>query len=246
MRWVSYGILLAMLLLAACSDDSAQQTLVAENAALGTQISDIRATATFQRDVLQITVEALQLASTQVVQQNFDIKATMQATGVDPTAMALVRPGEFATVAATRSPQSAPIVGSVTPEIVTGTLDLTAIVPTETPGEPTLYNMVMADGVGDNDCALGSVTSFTSSAERIYIVATAANIAPGTVLGSQWFREGTLLVSPEYTPNFAINQNCIWFYVDQTDFTFTAGSYSVQMTINGTAVGQPIPFTITG
>lgn len=246
MRLVVLGI--ALLLITACSDGGAQQTLQAENDALSTQINEIRTTATFQRDVLQITIEAVQLASTLVVQQNFDIQATLQATGVSPTDMARVSPAAVIIAQPTPRPvqtfsADAP---AATPEVVAGTLDITSVVPTETPGEPSLYNVVMAEGVGANDCALASVTSFASTAEKIYVVATAANIAPGTVLGSKWYRDGTLLVSPEFTPDFAINQNCIWFYADQTDFTFTPGNYTVQMTINGADAGQPIPFAISG
>ncbi len=249
MRLVGLGMILGLILLVtACSDGGAQQTLQAENDTLSTQINEIRTTATFQRDVLQITVEAVQLASTLVIQQSFDIKATLQATGVSPTDMALVSP------AAIISPQpTLPAVQSlsadapaVTPEVVSGTLDITSVVPTETPGQPSLYNMVMAEGVGDNDCALSSVTSFASTAEKIYVVATAANIAPGMTLGAQWFSDGTQLTTQDFTPDFAINQNCIWFYADQTDFTFTPGNYTVQMTINGSTVGQPVPFTISG
>lgn len=249
MRLVGFTILLGIILLvAACSDGGAQQTLQADNDALSTQINEISTTATFQRDVLQITVEAVNLASTLVIQQNFDIKATLQATGVSPTDMALVSP------AAIISPQptlpAAQVLSAdapaVTPEVVSGTLDITSVVPTETPGEPSLYNMVMAEGVGDNDCALSSTTTFAGTAEKIYIVATAANIAPGMTLGAQWSSEGTQLVSQDFTPDFAINQNCIWFYADQTDFTFAPGNYTVQMTINGSNVGQPVPFTITG
>jgi hypothetical protein len=245
MRYVF--VLLVGLLAAACSDSGAQQTLVADNAALGTQISDIRAKATLERDVLQITIEALNLAMTQTVRQNQEISVTLQAAGIDPTAIAQVKPVPGAVSGPTAVPQQTLVSQpGATPEVVAGTLDITVVVPTPTLGQPTLYNMVMAEGVGDNDCALASVTNFNSAAKRIYVVATAANIAPGTALGSQWYREGELLVSPTFTPDFAIDQNCIWFYVDQTDFNFTPGNYTVQMTINDTAVGQPIPFTITG
>ena len=118
--------------------------------------------------------------------------------------------------------------------------------PTETPGEALLYNPVMAEGVGDNDCALASTTSFLATSPKIYVVATAANILPGMVLGSQWFRDGTPVVTHDFTPQSAINQNCIWFFVDPTDFPFTPGNYTVQLTIDGKQSGQPIPFTISG
>ena len=249
MRYLGYGLVLIVgLVVAACSGNGAQDTLQTENAALSTQISEVRTTATFQRDVLQITLESVQLAMTQVIRQNQDISVTLQATGISGTAIAQVQPGAIVPTApappVSQGSSSNPV---ETQEVVSGTLDTSnAVVPTETPGEPTLYNMVMAEGVGDNDCALSSVTSFPSTDTKIYVVATAANIAPGTELGSQWYLDGNLLVSPSFKPDSAINQNCIWFYAEPSDFPFTAGNYTVQLTINGTVVGQPIPFTITG
>lgn len=238
--------LLAVLWLGACSDSGARQTLEAENAALSTEINIIRTTATFQRDVLQITAENAERVLTQVVRQNQAISATLQATGVNATAIALVKPD--GTVAATPTASSSNFNQNpaTTPEVISGTLVGTAFVPTETPGQATLYNVVMAEGVGDNDCALAAVTSFSSSAEAIYVVATAANITPGTLLGAQWLREGVPLTSQDFTPDFEINQNCIWFFVDQTDFAFTPGNYSVQLLINNSPVGAPTAFAVNG
>lgn len=255
MRTFRYGVVMGILALlaSACSDGGAQQTLTAQNAALSTQINEVQTTATFQRDVLQVTLESVQLALTQVIDLNNEIKVTLQAVGIDPAALEQIRPnGIFEDPTATAPSPQQPInpnggdIVATTPEAGGNGNAATPVVPTATPGQPTLYNMVMAEGVGSNDCALSSMTSFTSSDQKIYVVATAANIASGMTLGSDWLKDGNKLVSPSFTPDFDIAQNCIWFYVDQTDFPFDPGDYSVQLTINGTAVGQPIPFTITG
>ena len=105
---------------------------------------------------------------------------------------------------------------------------------------------VMAAQVGENDCALAAQASFPSSAERIYVVATAANIPPGTTMGAVWSLDGQTLTTQDFTPDFTIAQNCVWFYVDPTDFPFSIGTYSVQLTLAGQPSTAPITFDITG
>jgi hypothetical protein len=100
--------------------------------------------------------------------------------------------------------------------------------------------------VSDNDCAAGIQSQFDSTADRIYVVATAVNIRAGMRLESIWTQGGVEVVRHDFTPEFEINGNCIWFFVDQTDFVFTPGSYAVQLTIDGAASGPPLSFTISG
>jgi hypothetical protein len=108
-----------------------------------------------------------------------------------------------------------------------------------------LFNLVTAEGVGANDCALSSVTSFTADTKQIYVVATAANIIASTTLGAQWYLGDTLLTKQEFSPKDDVNNNCIWFYVEPVDFPFTPGSYRVDLLINGTPVsGAQASFTI--
>jgi hypothetical protein len=106
-----------------------------------------------------------------------------------------------------------------------------------------LENIVMATGVGDDDCALGTVLQFTADVPAIYVVATAYNIAPGTQLASRW-RIGASEKVFDFTPDFAIAGECIWFFVDQTDFTFVPGTWSVSLEIDGTPAAPAIQFTI--
>lgn len=233
-------------LAAACTGASADEALITENAALGTQISEIRATATYQRDQLQVTVEYMQTAVTQVVRDNQDIAATLVAAGMDPNSVAQVQPDNQFVFTATPPAQ---IINNTNPGQTTafapaGTVDTSFEVPTPTAGQPTLYSAVMAEGVGENDCALSATTAFASTDERIYIVATAGNVTAGTVLGAQWFLAGQPVANQSFTPDFDIDQKCIWFYADQTDFVFTPGSYSVQLLLNGNAAVAPLPFTI--
>jgi len=237
--------LMVALLAGACSgEQDIELTLVAQNVALSTEISDIRSTATYETDRLQITVEYVQTAITQVAQQNQALAATLAKAGFDPTQIAQVAPIDipFATPTARPAviaPQTTNEAGNIqSPPASTDLL-------TPTVGAPTLYNIVTAAGVGSNDCALASVNSFPSSTAEIYVVATAANITPGTTLGSQWFNAGQQVVAHSFTPDFTIDQNCIWFFIDTSDTPFTPGSWSVQLTINNVPAGSSVPFSIT-
>jgi len=243
-----YAILCLLAVLAAGCNDSGdiQLTLVSENVALSTQIADIRSTATYAADKLQQTAEFVGTGVVQGDRENELLAITLTASGIDAS---LVTPG--APVPTLTPALSAPGAASnnaplTTQDVVSGTAPDTALMTATPAAPPSLYNIVTAEGVGSNDCALGSVSNFTSSTAEIYVVATAANIPPNTKLSSQWFIEGTPVVSHDFTPDFAIEQNCIWFFIDQSDTPFTPGNWSVQLAINDTPAAPPVPFTITG
>jgi hypothetical protein len=240
--------IVALLALAACGPGTIDPTLVAEHDALSTQIVDLRATATVLFDQLALTSEFGGTSVARERRRNLELIATLQSFGLDPTALAQVSPQPPQSTATPLPQAQPPQPGPITPVPVTNAappVGGNAIIPTATSGTQTVFNVITAENVGENDCAIGPMSSFSSSAERIYVSATAANITPGTVLGSQWYdAANTLLVSHDFTPDFEINENCIWFYVDQTDFAFTPGNYAVQLTINGAASGPLVPFTI--
>lgn len=242
--WSLLGII--ALLLAACGPGAVDPTLVAEHDALSTQIVDLRGTATVLFDQMALTAEFAGTSVARERRRNLELIATLQSFGLDPTALAQVSPQPLPQSTPTPLPQAQP--GVITPVPVTNAVPPAGgnvIIPTATLGAPTVFNVMTAENVGENDCAIGQMSSFSSSAERIYVAATAANITPGTVLGSQWYdAANSLLVSHDFTPDFEINGSCIWFFVDQTDFPFTPGNYTVQLTINGAAAGPLVPFTI--
>jgi hypothetical protein len=232
--------LFASLTLAACSGRSnSELTLVARNVAMGTEIADLRASATVAADRLNITVEYMQTAVTEVARQNQMLSSTLTALGQNPGAV-VPQPNTLALIPTPGiNSNSAPVITPDAPAQNAGAI-------TPSPSGATLYNAVMAEAVGKNDCALAPITSFKASIERIYVVATAANVAPGTKLASRWMLEGKEVVSHDFTPDFAIQQNCVWFFIDPKDTPFTPGNWSVQLEINGTSIGSPVPFTIAG
>ncbi len=247
----------AALLIGACSSNEPQQTLVAENAMLSTQIIDLRTTATFQSDQLKQTQEYIETIVPRANRLRDEMASTLQAAGIDVTLHPVESDPAFALVTAPPPSSSS---GSVQqPAIIVEGTRLAAPTPSEadlssgstgglataTIGEPMLFNLITAEGVGSNDCALASVTSFAADTPQIYVVATAANIPAGTKLGAQWYLGDTLLTKQEFAPEKDINNNCIWFYAEPVDFPFNAGSYRVELLINGTPVsGAQASFSI--
>jgi hypothetical protein len=248
--------LVLSLLVSACSANEAQQTLVADNAMLSTQIVDLRVTATYQADQLKQTQEYIETIVPKAGRLRDELSSTLQAAGIDVTLRPVNPDPSFVLGAAptARPPNSggqqqiiivegtsmpAPAQpGSTSDAPVTGAA-------TPTVGQPTLYNLVTAEGVGSNDCALSSVTVFPADTPQIYVVATAANVTAGSTLGANWYRDDTLLTSHEFSPETDINDNCIWFYAEPVDFPFTPGSYRVDLLLNGTVVsGAQASFTI--
>jgi hypothetical protein len=243
-RLLCYVIL--ALAVGACSNSGdVELTLVNQNVALNTEIASVRSTATYAADALDITVEYVGTAMQQVTQQYGVLSLTMAAAGLNPAAVTpgapVIVPTQPVPVEPIQSSNGTPL---PTLQDVSGGSSDTAITPS-VPADPSLYNIVTAAAVGANDCAISSVSTFSISTAEIYVVATAANIAPGTTLSSSWLAPDGVAVNHSFTPDFTIDQNCIWFYIDQSDVVFTPGSWSVQLAINNQPVGQPVAFTIT-
>lgn len=249
-------ILVLVLLISACSANEVEQTLVADNAMLSTQIVDLRVTATYQADLLKQTQEYIQTIVPKAGRLRDELASTLQASGIDVT-LRPVDPDPSFVLGALPTPlppntgaqqQSIIVEGTAMPAPAqpgsTSNVPVTGAA-TPTVGQPTLFNLITAQGVGSNDCALSSVTVFPAETPQIYVVATAANVKAGSTLGANWYLGDTLLTSQEFSPENDIDNNCIWFYAEPVDFPFTAGSYRVDLLINGSvASGASASFTI--
>ncbi len=237
MKYASAVVTLLVALLAtACSGGSSntELTLVAQNVALATQIADVRGTATVDADRLRVTAVYIETAVAQSRTQNQRLSATIQALGGDA---ALVAPLSSTPVPPSGGNPAAP---EATFDPGAPVSSQAVVAATNTPAPPALYNAVTARGVGANDCALAPVTSFTPADTNIYIVATASNIVPGTMMASRWYLEGSEVIAHDFTPDFSIDQNCVWFYIDSTETAFTPGNWTVQLEINGQPAGEPV------
>ena len=246
-RITRHAALLLLLLLAACSGDpSLGQTAEAVNATLGTRVALRRMTATFEADRRVVTEIALENALALAQSRQSRIISTLEELGLGRPDISLITPAALPT-----NPAFA--VASPTPEMLdTGgitraapTVDPalsltppTPLPPPETPTpDPTLprvENLVMSTGVGEDDCSIGTTTSFTSASPQIYVVMNAYNLTAGMTVTARWSRDGTELAVFDFAPDFDINGPCIWFYAEPVDFAFDPGAYRVEIAINGT------------
>ena len=244
--------ILLLLLLAACTaDPSAEQTAAAINSTLGTQVAIRRVTSTHDADRRFVTQSALETAAALAQRRQGQIISTLAELEfptpdvrlITPAALptnpafALITPtpdvfetasGGITRAAPTSDPLETPATTTPTPGPATQTPD---------PSLPRVENVVTSTGVGSDDCANGVTGAFSAQSSAIYIVATAFNVPRGATIASRWLRDSEELARFEFAPDFEINGACIWFFADQTDFTFTAGSYRVEIEISGVVAG---------
>lgn len=235
--------LLAALAAACTPQNEIELTLVAQNVSLNTQIAAVRQTATVDADRLQVTVEYMNTLVAQAQEQRSQLQATLIARGADLAAVG----ANITPAALTPLPVAGADGANAAPTAAPGDVPVTPPGANVTPtsAAPTLANIVTAANVGADDCAAGVSSTFSASSSRIYIVATAYNIQPGTAIVSRWFQNGQQVVSHDFTPDFEINDACIWFFIDQTDVPFTPGAWTVDLEVNGAVVGPSTQFTIT-
>lgn len=260
-RWTVTLILLAAVSSSACQffgPSTAEMTLSVQNQVLNTEIAAIRATATVEADRILVTLEHAQTAVNDVDDQTQDLQATLAAQGLPPVDISSISPvpeSVFATPPPIIDPSTlnnnvAPIgitPAATSPVIIpnqnNAALVITSVAVQQQAAGP-LQNIVTSDSVGSDDCALNPSTTFTATTPEIYVVARAVGVGPNDNITSRWFAGGSEIISYDWTPNFEIENACIWFYIDQDEVMFTPGSWSVQMELNGQTVGSPVAFSI--
>lgn len=249
-----------MVLLTACAppaDPAPALTAAALHPTLATQAAIHRATATYEADRRALTEiaaeEALGLAS----QRQVRIVNTIEALDYPRPDVGQITPAILPTSAiqATPTPDSIRMAGGVTLAAPTIDPNLTPTftpLPTEplpptntlSPDSPRLAGITTATGVGSDDCPQNPTSTFSTNTSQIYIGATAFNLSQGDIVSSRWVKDGTEVAYYEFAPDFDINGECIWFFVDQTDFPFTANStYTIDLSINGVNA-QTVSFTV--
>ncbi len=243
--------ILTLFALAACDNvATGQQTLVAFDEDMEERRSVLAATSTANMEILLLTLDFSEVQLTRVRVQQDDLIATLQAAGV-AVQLPAIAPAATATPVAMFNAPNAPQDPNVEPTEIQITPFAPTLPPT-LPPPPTvaqdfpdnLRQIVLAPDVGADDCATQVVTSFSTQAERVYIVARAFGIASGTEIASVWERDGEPLARFAFTPDFAINDACIWFFADPTDFDFIPGNYAVTLQISGAQAAPTVNFPI--
>lgn len=244
-------LLLVMMFLNACATSSEDLILATEHANAGTAISNIRGTATVVRARMQTTLDYAGTRVVDVEQMGQFMQSTLVALGTERAFISENLPQIDNVMIPTFTPQPTSPINIVTPAQspnVTPPAD-----PNSTPADttltpesaqPRLDNIVLASGVNDNDCAVDTNPRFTTRSTEIYVVAVAHNIPAGSTISSTWQRNGTEVALFSFQPETNIDNNCIWFFIDQSDAEFIPTSWSVELKVDDVSVAPPVSFQI--
>jgi hypothetical protein len=254
-------ILTSILLLSACGTDNSIYTLEANYALAGTQVADLGVTASVQAARAQTTLDFMQTRAAFAAIQSGLLEATLAADGTgEPfieTQRALVL-GSSPTPSLTSESTEAVNLPTFTPVSETPTATIPVVIPIipsatiapTLPADPNamrLENPITALASGNDGCGANITSSFTVNTPEIYVIVTAYNLERrGATFSAKWRYEGQP-IGPvyDYTADKDYEQLCIWFYVDQTDFEFLVGNYTVVIEVDGMAAFAPLPFTIS-
>ena len=246
---IAAGVAIAM---TACRSTEPQQTATAAYDEAITGIEMLRTTATVARARIQTTLDH---AGTRVGQA--------RAAGTFLTSNLISLGAELGTEAAfieesleqlgqlaapgPQSPAAHPAARSATseaPKPIQGARTIVTPALTSTQSGPRLEDITMTSGVNQFDCAIDVNPRFTPASTEIYVVGRAYSIPAGATISSSWRRSGTEMVSLSFHKEHEINDNCIWFFIDQTDTPFTLGSWSVELSVDGVPLASPVAFQI--
>ncbi len=95
-------------------------------------------------------------------------------------------------------------------------------------------DVVTAEAIGERNAPVNKTDSFTTEQDRIYVVAQAEELDPGTTIFARWSRDGQAFEdSPELTANQAYQDTYVEFHLEPVSGSFDPGQYSVQLFVNG-------------
>lgn len=243
------SILLGAVSLGACSSSPADQTLAAEYYQSGTLIVDMRMTGTVQVARMQTTLDFVSTRVAFAAQQSQQLQSTMVAMGFDQNDLSQFQqdvfggnivlpsptPNADSSNFSVQQPTAQAPAQAPTPQAATSTPD---------PAAPRMENVAIAADVGEDDCALGTASQFTMDSQIVYLTARIFNAPANTTFTARWVRPDGQERSFDWTPDFAIDNSCIWMYIDQTDEPFVTGVWNATLTINGSITSEALSFRI--
>ncbi|MFZ4826048.1 MAG: hypothetical protein ACOYLB_01710 [Phototrophicaceae bacterium] len=246
---------LMLVLMGACGSivgpTAMESTLQAQNFDLSTQLALVRSTATVEMARMLVTVEVLSTESRELNAQRDRLVATLQGRGTDVGFIQSTLPdgqglpegisadlllSGLTPLPATTQLGATTLTGNITPT------------PAVTPTPPILTRLLeptLSNGVNSNDCASTSLTSFSADTPEIYIVARALDLKAGSVVTARWTYEGAVRGQYDIPFDFDVSNACIWAYIDQSDFEFTPGNWTVALDVDGYNLVAALPFSIT-
>ena len=239
--------------LTACRSNEPEQTATAVYQEAVANIEALRATATVVRARVQTTLDYAGTRVGQAESARAFLASNLISLGTEAAFIEanLAQLEPLATPISRNTP-AAQTSGAVTVEAQPPTQRAGIIVtppalvldPTATASGPRLENITMASGVNEFECARDVNPRFTPASTAIYVVGRAYRVPAGATISSTWRRAGVEIVSFSFHREHEINDNCIWFYIDQTDTPFTVGSWSVEISVDGLPLSSPVAFEI--
>ena len=217
----------------ACAPPDPESPIELTAADLETQIAFIRRSATVAAERLQITVVGARARLEQVRQNSTALGGTLTARGFDPAALS----SPTAVAMSARQVTAAPARSSATPLIITPPASQTTTEANATDAEPRLSDFRVGLEVGADDCVAVPRRSLPANASAIYTSARAQNLSAGSELQTRWFAAGAERTRLTYAPTFAIEDNCVWFFITPDETPFVPGGWEVLWEL----AGQPYP-----
>jgi hypothetical protein len=228
------------------SQSDLHQTFVAN-------ITSARLTATAEADRLVVTQEGLQTAVRDVELLNTRTAVTLIALGTPFIDVSIITPAAPVTLPPAVRAESAPVVitpggaaqgsGGETSAVSTPIASISAQAVVD-PNAPYLNGIVTSEQVGSDNCAVAPTNSFASTSRGIYVIATAYNLSSQNVVTYRWQRDSIEVHVDTWSPSGLTNARCIWYYLTPAEAELAAGSWAVEILIDGAPTAAPITFTI--
>jgi len=105
-------------------------------------------------------------------------------------------------------------------------------------------DIVMAEGIGEQNAPIEVTDTFNASQDFIYVVAEADYIEQGTTMFARWSRDGEPFEdSSELTADRDYSDTYVEFHLENLENRMEPGDYSVQLFVNGNPV-ETIDFQV--
>lgn len=235
MKYITW-ILIALVLGACQTFDRTDTvgTLEAQSIAYTTQSADIVATVQAERTQIAITAAAV---STEIAVENNRNLQMIQTVSAGSTPTIAVRPGNQERLG--QNTMVSPVVGS-------GQTDFTGEGSSTTGGASFITTGLSTQTNAADGCVINPQGAFSSSVERVYATLRALNVQQGTLMETDWYREGELVWEDSWTVDATYDDICVWFFIQPSYVPFTPGNWSVAVSANGTQIGTPMSFVFEG
>jgi hypothetical protein len=256
-RW--WVVLLCLVALNSCQQSDLSATLIAQNYAYATEVALVPVNLAAHATEVALTVAAAETRSDGINFVNQALALTV-AAGSSPTVavmpqvapIAAYGPDALATEAAggvttlyigANAPADSLGMGSA---VTNGTPSAGALMANSGASGGSFLQVATASSVRESDgCAQTVQTNFSSSANRIYVVARASSLLAGTTLQAEWYYYGQLA----WQDSFQLAQDqvdyCFWFYIGPEYLPLQAGEWMVRLIVNGEAARPDTAFTIS-